>query len=120
MVITLNREDVPDRFFYIYDVYKGEQVRKIYKKDVMVDPQSPNDSGEENQQPLSDVEKDPDAFMQSDAFDVDPHGQILIYCHGRHLNFQSVNLPDSIKKHMAPQYRVSEHKYSPARIQEMK
>lgn len=65
-------------------------------------------------------ERDPDAHLQSDAFDIDPFGQILIYSKGGVLNFQSVHLPESIKKHMAPQFRLSEHKYSPARIQEMK
>jgi hypothetical protein len=56
----------------------------------------------------------------TDAFDVNPKGDILIYAHGLSLKLQSMSLPDSIKKHMAPQYTASEHKYSPARVQEVK
>ena len=29
-------------------------------------------------------------------------------------------MPESIKKHMAPKFQVSENKYSPARVQEVK
>ena len=58
----------------------------------------------------------PEMKYSTDAFDIDPKAQVLIYAYGRILKFQMINLPDSIQKHMAPQFRVSEHKYSPARI----
>jgi len=65
-------------------------------------------------------EIDPEAKFSSDAFDVDPKGEKIIYAYGRSLKLQTMSLPDSIKKHMAPQYTASEHKYSPARVQEVK
>jgi hypothetical protein len=63
---------------------------------------------------------DPEAVFSSDAFAVDPQGEKIIYAYGRSLKLQTMSLPDSIKKHMAPQYTASEHKYSPARVQEVK
>lgn len=45
---------------------------------------------------------------------------MLIYAFGKTLKFQAMNLPESIKKYMTPQFKVSEHKYSPVRVQEAK
>lgn len=34
--------------------------------------------------------------------------------------FQSIKMPESIKKYMAPKFLIAENKYSPARVQEVK
>ena len=62
---------MPRRHFYLYDVFKGEQIRKIYKKDV--GRQKVGDSeDEEEEDVLSD--EGPEVAFQSDAFDADPIG----------------------------------------------
>ena len=80
VVVCLSREEAPFlKHFYIYDVYKSLRVRKILKDDCEKKPVE----GEEDEVFSDDAE----AAYESDAFDVDPTGQVLIYCHGRYLNF---------------------------------
>jgi len=115
IICALNREDFPERHFYVYDVFQDKQIRKVMKEDVPAEVLSA--SGASDSQ-FANI--DPETDFQTDAFDIDPKGRILVYAYGRILKFQSVGVPESIKKHMAPNFRVSEHKYSPARVQETK
>lgn len=106
--------DHPNKHFYIYDISLNRFSRKILKDD----PNNEAVRSDSDEEELSGDQKKmtPEMRYSTDAFDIDPKAQILIYAYGRILKFQMINLPDSIKKHMAPQFRVSEHKYSPARI----
>lgn len=115
IICTLNKEELPDKHFYIYNVFQDKQVRKILKYEGQAEGHGGAAKSDDGRDNLAAEMKYP-----SDAFDVDPSGNILIYAQGRILRFKSVGVPDSIKKHMAPNYRLSEHKYSPARVQERK
>ena len=80
-ICILDRQDQPySCYFKVYDVFQKQFTRKIYKKDV---------ESEE---------------FQSDAYDIDSKSTILIYASGKDLIFQSIKMPDSIKKHMAPKF----------------
>lgn len=53
---------------------------------------------------------------QSDAFDVDLEGRVLIYSSGDELLFQVLKIPDPLHKHIRPRYNLALHKENPAKI----
>ena len=80
-VCILDKQDHPyNCYFKVYDVFQKQFTRKIYKKDV---------ESEE---------------FRSEAFDIDCKSSVLIYACGKDLIYQSIKMPDSIKKHMAPKF----------------
>ena len=98
----------------------------ILKKDVFTEEYDENDEDEDEDEDEENADKkgreseEEELPFQSNAFDVDAKAKVLIYAYGRILKFQSIHLPEQIKKYMAPQYRIAEHKYSPAKLMDMK
>jgi hypothetical protein len=97
----------------LYDIYLGRYTRKISKASFYAEENSREVSGDMSGK---DKGNEAEAAFDSNAYDIDPKCKILVYAFGRIIKFCSIYCPDSIKKHMAPQYKVSEHKYSPARV----
>lgn len=119
-VLNRERRDGADKCFLLYDVFSRRPFRKIGKLDYdAVDSESEqSESGRAGK--LRRPAQEEEAQYQSDAFDVDPDARALVYAYGRTLKVQSIRLPASIKRHMAPRFLIADYKYSPARIQEVK
>ena len=74
-------EDNGGKYFLVYDVFLNRFVRKVYKKDVIDDALSSGMSDFSGSAP----EYDNESKFHSDAFDVDPTSNVLIYARGRQL-----------------------------------
>ena len=59
----LNRENKEDKYFQIYDIFNEKVIRKILK------------------------EQEQDDSKESDAFDIDIDGQVIVYANGSSLVF---------------------------------
>jgi hypothetical protein len=103
----------------IYDIYLARYTRKIQKASFFVEENSRPDSISMSVKSNTN-NYESEAPFESNSYDIDPRCKVLIYAHGRVLKLVSIFIQDSIKKHMAPQYKVSEHKYSPSKVQERK
>ena len=71
---VLNREDKQNKHFYIYDIFNDKMIRKIRKLE------RPLRQGQD----------------ESDAFDIDLEGKVIIYASGDELLFKLVKIPDAI------------------------
>lgn len=71
-MIVLNREDKQKKLFYVYEVFYEKMCRKVNKIE------KPVKAGTDD----------------SDAFDVDLEGRVLIYPCGDKLVFQSIKIPE--------------------------
>ena len=91
MCCVLNREDKQNKNFYLYDIFGERYSRKIKKQETKPD--------------------------DSDAFDIDIDGKVLIYVSGgNELILQSLKIPDPILAHIKPRYNLAMHKENPAKI----
>lgn len=61
-----------------------------------------------------------EAGFDSNSYDIDPKCRVLIFAFGRYLKLVSTHVPDYILKHLLPSFKAWEHKYSPAKLQEVK
>ena len=92
--VLLNREDKSNKCYQVYDVFGERYLRKVKKSE------KPG-LGDES---------------QSEAFDVDLEGRVLIYSSGDELVFQVLKIPDPLHKHIRPRYNLALHKENPAKI----
>jgi hypothetical protein len=83
-VIVLNQEET-EKYFYIYDIYMNRFTRKILKQDYYeIHSQSnSNNSDAPAKKKKKKAAPDPESFFRSDAFDIDPNGDMIIYAYGR-------------------------------------
>ena len=92
--IVLNREDKQNKVFQVYDIFGERFLRKVRKQETALRV----------------------GTEESDAFDVDLDGRVLIYCSGEELVLQTLRIPDPLHKHIRPRYNLALHKENPAKI----
>lgn len=61
---VLNREDKSNKYFYIYDIFNEKQIRKVRK-----------------------IERHRMGHEESEAFDIDVEGGVIVYASGNELLF---------------------------------
>jgi hypothetical protein len=73
----LNKEDPDEKYFIIYDVMRGDYVKKIAKKS-----------------------------MEDEAYCVDHSGSLLIHAEGDYLHFALIRIPNSasLNQMLKPRY----------------
>ena len=64
MIAALNREDKSNKYFYIYDVFNEKCIRKVRK-----------------------IERHRMGHEESEAFDIDVEGAVIVYSSGNELLF---------------------------------
>lgn len=91
MMVVLNREDLSNKFFQVYDVRKNGYVRRVNKKS-----------------------------SEDETMAVDDMARSLAYADGAEICLQSVKVPNSasLVDMLAPRFQVAESKLNPAQAAE--
>lgn len=105
--------------FMIYDIYLARYTRMITKPSFFQEDENSQRSMSMSQKSLLQNYEEESNF-DSNAFDLDPRCKILVFAFGRYIKMVQIHMPDFISKFMTPQFKISEHKYSPAKLQEVK
>lgn len=93
--LVLNREDKAHKHFLLRDIFTERCQRKIFKQESML-TRAPGED--------------------SDAFEIDADGKVLIYVSGEDLVLQYLKIADPLHKHIRPRYNLALHKENPAKI----
>lgn len=93
-------KDGSKKYFRLYNIFAERFERKLKKKTVQ--------------------EEEKQAGEESDAFELHPSANYIVYCQGSNLVFHSLKIPEALGPYIMPKYQKTNFKENPAKLLQQK